>query len=86
VIREERTTMPREILFDIDARRFVKDVHVNCGVVPAPNELLGFTFVAYAIATEGDTKRELLAHCRFQILYNYARPSNTATGKLDYEH
>jgi amino acid adenylation domain-containing protein len=79
-------------LREIEAAVYQSGKVLECAVVPVPNGILGFTFVAYAVAAEGATESELLAHCR-TLLPDYMLPNSirlcealpkTATGKLDY--
>lgn len=92
-----RDTQLKSRGYRIDLREIEAAVHqsgkvLECAVVAVPNGLLGFTFVAYAVAAKGATERELLAHCR-AFLPDYMLPDSiqlrdalpkTATGKLDY--
>jgi len=79
-------------LREIEAAVYQSGKVLECAVVAVPNGMLGFDFVAYAVATEGATERELLAHCR-GLLPGYMLPNSielcealpkTSTGKLDY--
>jgi amino acid adenylation domain-containing protein len=79
-------------LREIEAAVYQSGKVVECAVVAVPNGILGFDFVAYAVAAEGATERDLLAHCR-GLLPDYMLPRSiefcaalpkTTTGKLDY--
>lgn len=79
-------------LREIEAAVYQSGKVVECAVVSVPNGILGFDFVAYAVAAEGATERDLLAHCR-GLLPDYMLPRSiefcaalpkTTTGKLDY--
>ncbi|WP_375488558.1 amino acid adenylation domain-containing protein [uncultured Mycobacterium sp.] len=79
-------------LREIEAAVYQSGKVTECAVVPVPNGLLGFNFIAYAVAIEGATERELLAHCK-AFLPDYMLPNSiqlcealpkTATGKVDY--
>jgi amino acid adenylation domain-containing protein len=79
-------------LREIEAAVYQSGKVVECAVVAVPNGILGFDFVAYAVAAEGTTERELLAHCR-DLLPDYMLPNSielcgalpkTSTGKFDY--
>jgi amino acid adenylation domain-containing protein len=79
-------------LREIEATVYQSGKVVECAVVAVPNGILGFDFVAYAVAAEGATERDLLAHCR-GLLPDYMLPRSielcaalpkTTTGKLDY--
>lgn len=78
-------------LREIEAAVYQSGKVSECAVIAVPNGILGFDFVAYAVATEA-TERELLARCR-NLLPDYMLPNSielcdalpkTPTGKLDY--
>ena len=79
-------------LREIEAAVYQSGKVVESAVVSVPNGILAFDFVAYAVAAEGATERDLLAHCR-GLLPDYMLPRSiefcaalpkTTTGKLDY--